>query len=162
MRLTSLGALKLLEQLKNNKTDNRWIQHCISVGNAAGRIANALLDKGINIDGMTKISLIEASVGVATIVTFIASLLFIITLHNIQVDLTYTEPTTDFDLVGSMSDKDKLKAEELTKIDNHFLDMFKGKQKTTQHDIEIAMQRSKYYEEEKITFTGNHRYSHPQ
>lgn len=37
-----------------------------------------LVDKGINIDGMTKISLIEASVGVATIVTFIAIYLGVI------------------------------------------------------------------------------------
>jgi len=68
-------------------------------------------------------------------------------LHNIQVDYIYTEPTTDFDLIGTMSDKDQIKAEELTKIDNYFLDMFKGNEKTTQRDIEIAMARSKYYEE---------------
>lgn len=40
--------------------------------------AQNLVDKGINIDGMTKISLIEASVGVATIVTFIAIYLGVI------------------------------------------------------------------------------------
>lgn len=82
-----------------------------------------------------------------SIVTFVASILFMIILHNIQVDYIYTEPTTDYDLVGSMTEKDKLKAEEITKIDNYFLDMFKGRQKTTQRDIEIAMERSKYYEE---------------
>jgi len=82
-----------------------------------------------------------------SIVTFIASILLMVALHNIQVDYIYTEPTTDFDLIGTMSDKDQIKAEELTKIDNYFLDMFKGNEKTTQRDIEIAMARSKYYEE---------------
>jgi len=82
-----------------------------------------------------------------TVVTFIVSILFMIILHNMQVDYIYTEPTTDFDLVGSLSEKDKKKAEEVTKIDNHFLDMFKGKEKTKQRDIEIAMARSKYYED---------------
>ena len=50
MKLTSKEALKLLEQQKFNTKDNRWIEHCISVGNSAGRIANALLEKGIKID----------------------------------------------------------------------------------------------------------------
>ena len=70
-----------------------------------------------------------------------------IALHNIQVDYIYTEPTTDFDLVGTISDKDRVKAEQLTKIDNHFLDMFKGRQKTTQREIEIVMERSEYYQD---------------
>jgi len=77
--------------------------------------------------------------------TFFAAMIFMIILHNVQVDYIYTEPTTDYDLIGSMSDKDKLKAEEITQIDNHFLDMFKGRQKTKQRDIEIAMERSEYY-----------------
>jgi len=81
------------------------------------------------------------------IVTFFASILIIIALHNIQVDLIYTEPTTDYDLIGNLAEKDKIKAEELTKIDNHFLDLFKGREKTTQREIEIAMERSSYYED---------------
>lgn len=36
---------------------------------------------------------------------------------------------------------------ELTKQDNVFLDMFKGKTKTTQKDIEKALRRSKYYQD---------------
>ena len=81
------------------------------------------------------------------IVTFCVSLIFMIILHKVQVDWIYTEPTTDYDMVAMMTEKDRLKAEEVTKIDNHFLDMFKGKEDTTQHDIEVAMMRSKYYEE---------------
>ena len=89
-----------------------------------------------------------------TIVTFFASILLFLALHNIQVNYIYTEPTTDFDLLGSLSEKDQIKAEELTKIDNHFLDMFKGKSKITQAEIELVMQRSEYYQEateEEIT-----------
>ncbi len=82
-----------------------------------------------------------------TIVTFIVSLVMMSILHKVQVDWIYTEPTTDYDMVAMMTEKDRLKAEEVTKIDNYFLDMFKGKQKTTLHDIEVAMIRSKYYQE---------------
>lgn len=50
MKLTSKEALKLLESEELNSMEKRWIEHCISVGNAAGRIANALVNKGIDID----------------------------------------------------------------------------------------------------------------
>lgn len=50
MKLTSKEALNLLKQQKFNTQDHRWIKHCISVGNAGGKIAKALLEKGINID----------------------------------------------------------------------------------------------------------------
>ena len=84
-----------------------------------------------------------------TILTFVVSLLFMSILHKVQIDWVYTEPTADYDMVAMMTEKDRLKAEEVTKIDNHFLDMFRGKQKTTQHDIEVAMMRSEYYQEAK-------------
>ncbi len=81
-----------------------------------------------------------------TIVTFCVSLLLLIQLHKIEVHYIYTEPTTDYDIIGEMADKDKKKAEELTKQDNVFLDIFKGKLDTTQEDIEKEMRKSKYSE----------------
>ena len=75
----------------------------------------------------------------------IAAVIFMIILHKVQVDWVYTEPTTDYDMIGGLTDKDKLKAEEVTKRDNYFLDMFRGNEKTTQNDIKLAMQRSEFY-----------------
>lgn len=46
-----------------------------------------------------------------------------------------------------MSDSDEAKAMEITKQDNIFLDQFKGKFKTTQNDIALAMKYSKYYKD---------------
>ena len=46
-----------------------------------------------------------------------------------------------------MSDSDEAKAMEITKQDNIFLDQFKGKLKTTQNDIALAMKYSKYYKD---------------
>lgn len=48
---------------------------------------------------------------------------------------------------GDMSDSDEAKAMEITKQDNLFLDQFKGKLKTTQNDIALAMKYSKYYKD---------------
>lgn len=50
MKLTSEDARNLLEIERKNAKDDRWIDHSISVGNSAGRIAKALNEKGINVD----------------------------------------------------------------------------------------------------------------
>lgn len=52
MKLTSKEAKKLLEIESKTTKDNRWIEHCISVGNSAGKIAQALYEKGINVSIM--------------------------------------------------------------------------------------------------------------
>ena len=50
MKLNSIGARELLEKERVNQKDDRWIEHCICVGNSAGRIAEALQKKGIEVD----------------------------------------------------------------------------------------------------------------
>lgn len=50
MKLTPNQALQLIENFRDNSENNRWIDHCICVGNTAGKIAEALLEKGYNID----------------------------------------------------------------------------------------------------------------
>lgn len=79
------------------------------------------------------------------IVTFVASLFIFTQLHRIQIDYIYTQPTSTYDIVGEMSGKDLKAAEELTKLDNKFIDKFKGKTDVTQAEIEKAMKKSKDY-----------------
>ena len=50
MKLTSEEARNLLEEERRNTKDDRWIEHCLSVGNSAGRIAKALEEKGHKVD----------------------------------------------------------------------------------------------------------------
>ena len=50
MKLTSKDARNLLEKERKNVKDDGWIDHCISVGDSAGRIAKALSENGINVD----------------------------------------------------------------------------------------------------------------
>ena len=79
------------------------------------------------------------------IVTFVASLFIFTQLHRIQIDYIYTQPTSTYDIVGEMSGKDLKAAEELTQLDNKFIDKFKGKTDVTQAEIEKAMKKSKDY-----------------
>ena len=91
-----------------------------------------------------------------TVVVFFASIFMFVMLHNVQINYIYTEPTTEYDLIGELNDRDYAKAMETTKTHNYFLDMFRGKLDTTQDDIEKAMRRSTYYRDaDDDTITSN-------
>ncbi len=77
------------------------------------------------------------------IVTFIVSLFLIMQLHQITINNVYTDPTTDFNIVGQMMDDDLKDAMKLTESDNDYLKYFKGKTDTTQDDIEREMRKGK-------------------
>ena len=81
------------------------------------------------------------------IVTCIVSIILFSQMHALAIDYIYTEPTTDYDIMGELSEKDAKKAMELTEQDNKILDQFKGKTKTTSAEIERAVRRLKYYQE---------------
>ena len=50
MKLTSNQALQLIENFRGTTQSDKWIDHCICVGNTAGKIAKALTEKGFNVD----------------------------------------------------------------------------------------------------------------
>ena len=50
MRLTSKDARDILEHERKKTQNDRWIDHCICVGDSAGKIAKALNEKGYNVD----------------------------------------------------------------------------------------------------------------
>lgn len=81
------------------------------------------------------------------IVTCIASIILFSQLHVVAVDYIYTEPTTDYNIMGELSEKDEKKAMQVTAEDNKVLDQFRGKLKTEKKEIERAVRRLKYYEE---------------
>ena len=81
------------------------------------------------------------------IVTFIVSIVLFAQLHIIAIDYVYTEPTTDYDLISGLKEKDRRSAMEVTEIHNKFLDRFRGQVNVTKDQIEREMRRSTYYEE---------------
>ena len=50
MKLNSSRARNLLEIERQKVRDDRWIEHCLCVGDSAGKIAEALNDKNYNVD----------------------------------------------------------------------------------------------------------------
>lgn len=79
------------------------------------------------------------------VVTFFVSIILFAQLHQVAINYVYTEPTTDYDIIGGLSEKDEKKAMELTEQDNIFLDRFRGKTNTTEAQIKNALSSSKYY-----------------
>ena len=82
------------------------------------------------------------------IVTTIASIVIFTQLHVVAINYIYTEPTTDYDIIGGLSEKDEQKAMELTEQDNKILDQFRGKMNTTDAQIRMAVERLPYYYEQ--------------
>ena len=88
------------------------------------------------------------------IVTCIVSIILFAQLHVIAINYIYEEPTTDYDIIGGLSERDKEKAMKVTERDNIFLDKFRGKTNTTKEQIRVAVEKHDYYkeaDEEEIT-----------
>ena len=79
------------------------------------------------------------------ILTFVVSLFMFGQIHKTAINYIYEEPTTDYDLLGSMSASDEKKAKTLTEQDNYFLDRLKGKPDITVEKIGVELKYSEYY-----------------
>ncbi len=88
---------------------------------------------------------------VAATAAFVLSIVLFQVLHNMQVHYIYTEPTSDYEMVGELDGKAERKAKERTIAHNYFLDMFKGKPDTTKAQIIKEMRKSKYYKDAQET-----------
>ena len=86
---------------------------------------------------------------VIAVATFAITLFLMLQLHHIAIQWIYTEPTTEYNLLGGLTDREMKTAMQITESDNKFLDMFKGNLKTTEQDIEKAVKKDKDYENAK-------------
>ena len=59
----------------------------------------------------------------------------------------YTEPTTDYDLIGSMTERQTQTAMELTESDNEYIEHFRGQADVTVDDIAEEMRRGRVNED---------------
>jgi len=84
---------------------------------------------------------------VLAIVTLVISVIFFFFLHKIAINYVYTEPTTETQVLGKLSEKNKEKADALTQQDNYFLDKLKGDLDITVEEIERELPKSPYYDE---------------
>ena len=77
------------------------------------------------------------------IAVFIISLMTLGKIHNVAIDLVYTDISANSGIIG-ISDSDKAIAQKEVERDNVFLDRFKGK-KVTKQQLRIAIANSPEY-----------------
>ena len=83
-----------------------------------------------------------------TIVTFFASLILMLYLHTVAINYIYTQPTSEYNLLGNMSASQEAQAMSVTEKHNYFLDIFKGQKDVTTQKIQVRMRQSEYYKDE--------------
>ena len=81
------------------------------------------------------------------LVVIILTIMLFTFAHKIALNYVYTEPTSDYNLLGSMSEKDRTEAMKVTEAQNIALDAFKGKQQTTQEEIAAFLPSIDYYKD---------------
>ena len=84
---------------------------------------------------------------VLAIVTCLVSIVIFAQLHVVAIDYVFNEPTTDYDLLSGMNDKDRNKAMKVTEIHNKFLKKFRGQTGVTIDKIKYEMKRSTDYKD---------------
>ncbi len=79
------------------------------------------------------------------IIAFILSMFIILVSHRYAINYVYTEPTSDYNLLGNMSEREEMTAMEKTKKDNVFLDKFRTNFSITQDELKKDIAKSKEY-----------------
>lgn len=79
------------------------------------------------------------------IIAFIASMFIILESHHYAINYVYTEPTSDYNLLGNMSEREEMTAMEKTQKDNVFLDKFRTDLSVTQEQLKKEIMKSDEY-----------------
>jgi len=93
-----------------------------------------------------KIETLYVNKVVICIVTALITVLLFSFAHKVAKDYVYTEPTADYNLLGSLNEKDEAEAMKVTEAQNVALEKFKGKRNVTQEEIEKFLPKIDYYE----------------
>ena len=81
----------------------------------------------------------------AAIIALVGSLIVLFTAHKMAIDFQFTEPTADYNLLGSMSEQQEQKAMETTEKDNVFLYKYQYDYEVTQEILAKDVAESEEY-----------------
>ena len=79
------------------------------------------------------------------VLTFVISLAIFLTGHQLAINFQFTEPTSDYNLLGTMNESQEKKAMETTKKDNVFLEKFRYDFDVTREELQEAILDSEEY-----------------
>ena len=94
-----------------------------------------------------KIETLYVNKVIICILTIIITIMLFSFGHKVALNYVYEEPTSDYNLLGSMDEKDRAEAMEVTEAQNIVLDHFKGKARTTQEEILEFLPKTEFYKD---------------
>ena len=92
-----------------------------------------------------KIETLYVNKVVICLVTMVLTIALFALGHRIALNYVYTEPTSDYNLLGSLNERDTAEALKVNEAQNVALKEFKGKLKTTQEEVEAFLPKVDYY-----------------
>ena len=81
----------------------------------------------------------------AAVVSFVISLIILLEAHAITIEFQYTEPTSDYNLLGSMSASQEKKAMETTRKDNTILEQVENDLDITKDELKLIIRESEEF-----------------
>lgn len=157
-KLKDNGSVKRVEDTQNPWQEklykNKLIKKVVDMFMPKQHTAQERKEKRLLQDAASKQKLhwLYVSRLAMSILAFIGAIITIIALHAIQVNFQYTNPTSDYDLIGTAEGSELKKAKATTERQNKVLDKLKGPGKTVDDkEIKKVMSKIKDYADKSDT-----------
>jgi conserved hypothetical protein len=157
-KLKDNGSVKRVEDTQNPWQEklykNKLIKKVVDMFMPKQHTAQERKEKKLLQDAASKQKLhwLYVSRLTMSILAFIGAIITIIALHAIQVNFQYTNPTSDYDLIGTAEGSELKKAKATTERQNKVLDKLRGPGKTVNDkEIKKVMSKIKDYDDKSDT-----------
>ena len=157
-KLKDNGSVKRVEDTQNPWQEklykNKLIKKVVDMFMPKQHTAQERKEKRLLQDAASKQKLhwLYVSRLTMSILAFIGAIITIIALHAIQVNFQYTNPTSDYDLIGTAEGSELKKAKATTERQNKVLDKLKGPGKNVDDkEIKKVMSKIKDYADKSDT-----------
>lgn len=157
-KLKDNGSVKRVEDTQNPWQEklykNKLIKKVVDMFMPKQHTAQERKEKRLLQDAASKQKLhwLYVSRLTMSILAFIGAIITIIALHAIQVNFQYTNPTSDYDLIGTAEGSELKKAKATTERQNKVLDKLKGPGKNVDDkEIKKVMSKIKDYDDKSDT-----------
>ncbi len=83
-----------------------------------------------------------------SLIAFFVAMFIVFETHQYAINYVYTEPTSDYNLLGNMSEREEKTAMQKTEYDNVFLNKFRNNRNITKKQLQKEIAKSEEYGEE--------------
>ena len=106
------------------------------------RVVTKLMKEAATKQKIETLYINKVVIGIVTILLIIILFSFG---HKVALDFVYNEPTSDYNLLSALNEKDRAKAMEVTNAQNEIIKKFKGKSNVTTEEIMAYLPKTDFY-----------------